>query len=46
MPVENFERSGDTVYVFDVRFRRGAMRYQFALTPAGKIDALLLQPNS
>lgn len=46
VPVENFQRAGDTVYVFDVRFRRGAMRYQFALTPDGKIDALLLQPNS
>ncbi|MFN2448511.1 MAG: serine hydrolase domain-containing protein [Candidatus Baltobacteraceae bacterium] len=46
VPVENFQRSGDTVYVFDVRFRHGSMRYQFALTPDGKIDALLLQPSS
>jgi hypothetical protein len=44
VPVESFERSGDTVYVFDVRFRRGAMRCEFALTPDGKIDQLLLQP--
>lgn len=46
VPVENFERDGDTVYVFDVRFKNGAMRYQFALTPDGKIDDLLLQPAS
>jgi D-alanyl-D-alanine carboxypeptidase len=44
VPVESFERSGDTVYVFDVRFRRGAMRCEFSLTPDGKIDQLLLQP--
>jgi hypothetical protein len=40
VPIESFERSGDTVYVFDVRFRRGALRYQFALSPDGKIDGL------
>lgn len=44
VPVESFSRSGDTVYVFDVRFRNGAYRYQFALSPDGKIDGLLLQP--
>lgn len=44
LPIESFRRSGDTVYVFDVTFRRSAMRYQFALTPDGKIDGLLLQP--
>lgn len=47
VPVENFQRSGDTVYVFDIRFRRGgSMRYQFALTPDGKIDQLVLEPNA
>lgn len=45
VPVENFQRDGDTVYVFDVRFRRGSMRYQFALNADGKIDALVLQPS-
>jgi hypothetical protein len=44
VPIESFQRSGDTVYVFDVKFARGALRYQFALTPDGKIDGLLLQP--
>jgi CubicO group peptidase (beta-lactamase class C family) len=43
-PVESFQRDGDTVYVFDVRFRRGAYRFDFALTPDGKIDGLFLQP--
>lgn len=43
-PVESFERDGDTVYVFDVKFRRGAYRFDFALTPDGKIDGLFLQP--
>lgn len=45
VPVENFQRDGDTVYVFDVRFRHGSMRYQFALNADGKIDALVLQPS-
>ena len=44
VPIESFQRSGDTVYVFDVKFRHAAMRYQFALAPDGKIDGLLLQP--
>ena len=44
VPIESFQRSGDTVYVFEVKFRRGTMRYQFALAPDGKIDGLLLQP--
>lgn len=44
VPVESFERSGDTVYVFSVKFRQGTFRYQFALTPDGKIDGLFLQP--
>lgn len=44
VPIESFDRSGDTVYVFDVKFAHGALRYQFALTPDGKIDGLLLQP--
>lgn len=44
VPIESFQRSGDTVYVFDVKFRSGAYRYQFTLAPDGKIDGLLLQP--
>lgn len=44
VPIESFQRSGDTVYVFEVKFRHGTMRYQFALAPDGKIDGLLLQP--
>ena len=44
VPIESFQRSGDTVYVFDVKFAHGALRYQFTLTPDGKIDGLLLQP--
>jgi CubicO group peptidase (beta-lactamase class C family) len=44
VPIESFQRSGDTVYVFAVKFRHGAFRYQFALAPDGKIDGLLLQP--
>lgn len=44
VPIESFQRSGDTVYVFDVKFRSGAYRYQFALAPDGKIDGLLLTP--
>lgn len=43
VPVESFQRSGDTVYVFDVRFRRGALRYQLALSADGKIDGIQLQ---
>lgn len=44
VPTESFQRSGDTVYVFEVRFRNGTYRYQFALAPDGKIDGLLLTP--
>lgn len=44
VPVESYQRSGDTVYVFDVKFRRGAYRFDFALAPDGKIDGLFLQP--
>ena len=44
VPIESFQRSDDTVYIFDVKFARGGLRYQFALTPDGKIDGLLLQP--
>jgi CubicO group peptidase (beta-lactamase class C family) len=44
VPVESYQHSGDTVYVFDVRFRRGAYRFDFTLTPDGKIDGLSLQP--
>lgn len=42
VPIESFQRSGDTVYVFQVKFRAGTFRYQFALAPDGKIDGLLL----
>lgn len=44
VPIESFQRSGDTVYVFDVKFARGASRYEFALTPDGKVDGLLFTP--
>jgi D-alanyl-D-alanine carboxypeptidase len=44
VPVESYQHSGDTVYIFDVRFRRGAYRFDFTLTPDGKIDGLFLQP--
>jgi hypothetical protein len=44
VPVESYQRSGDTVYVFDVKFRRGAYRFNFTLAPDGKIDGLFLQP--
>ncbi len=40
VPIESFQRSSDTVYVFDVKFARGELRYQFALTADGKIDFL------
>lgn len=43
VPIESYQRSDDTVYVFDVRFRRGALRYQFVLSPDGKIDGLFMQ---
>ena len=43
VPIESYQSSDDTVYVFDVRFRRGALRYQFKLAPDGKVDGLLLQ---
>ncbi len=45
VPIESFERSGDTVYVFDVKFAHGALRYDFALAPDGKIDGLLFTPE-
>lgn len=44
VPVESYQQSSDTVYVFDARFRRGAYRFHFTLTPDGKIDGLFLQP--
>lgn len=44
VPIESFQHSGDTVYVFDVKFVKGVVRYQFALTPDGKIDGLLFTP--
>jgi len=44
VPIESFERSGDTVYVFDAKLARGVLRYEFALTPDGKIDGLLFAP--
>jgi D-alanyl-D-alanine carboxypeptidase len=44
VPIESFQRSGDTVYIFDVKFAHGALRYQFALAQDGKVDSLLLQP--
>jgi hypothetical protein len=44
VPAESYQRSGDTEYVFDVRFRRGTYRYYFTLAPDGKIDGLFLQP--
>ena len=43
VPIESYTRSGDTVYVFDVRFRRGALRYQFQVSPDGKVDGLYMQ---
>lgn len=45
VPVESDRRGDDTVYVFDVKFRRGAYRFDFTLTPDGKIDGLFLQPH-
>lgn len=44
VPIESFQRSGDTAYVFEVKFRSGTYRYQFVLAPDGKIDGLLLTP--
>lgn len=44
VPIESYQRSGNTVYVFDVKFRNGALRYSFTLAPDGKIAGLLLQP--
>jgi len=44
VPKESYQRSGDTVYVFDVKFRNGSYRYDFTLAPDGKIDGLFLQP--
>lgn len=44
VPVERFERSGDTVYVFDARYRGVTERYDFALTPDGKIDDISFDP--
>ncbi len=44
VPVESYPASEDTVYVFDVKFRHGAYRFHFTLTPDGKIDGLFLQP--
>jgi CubicO group peptidase (beta-lactamase class C family) len=44
VPIESFQRSGDTVYIFDAKFRRVTYRYQFILAADGKIDGLYLQP--
>lgn len=44
VPIESYQNSGNTVYVFDVKFRNGALRYLFTLAPDGKIAGLLLQP--
>lgn len=42
VPVESYQQSGDTVYVFDAKFRGGVYRYDFTLAPDGKIDGLFL----
>lgn len=44
LPIESYERKADTVYVFDVRFRHGTERYEFTLTPDGKIDGITFSP--
>jgi CubicO group peptidase (beta-lactamase class C family) len=44
VPEESYQRSGDTTYVFQVKFGRGTFRYNFTLAPDGKIDGLLLRP--
>jgi hypothetical protein len=44
VPVESYQQSGDTVYVFDVKFRRGSYRFHFTLAPDAKIDGLFLEP--
>ncbi len=36
------QSNGDTLYVFWVRFDRAQYRYEFAVTPAGKIDEIQL----
>lgn len=43
IPIESYQESGDTVYVFDAKFRKGVYRYDFTLSPDGKIDGLFLQ---
>jgi CubicO group peptidase (beta-lactamase class C family) len=44
VPVESYQQSGDTVYVFDVRFRRGSYRFHFTLAPDAKVDGLFFEP--
>jgi|SRR5579884_168785 len=44
VPAESYQRAADTVYVFDVKFRKGAYRFDFTLAPDGKIDGLFLEP--
>jgi CubicO group peptidase (beta-lactamase class C family) len=44
VPVESFPQSEDTVYVFDVKFRRGNYRFHFTLAPDAKVDGLFLEP--
>jgi CubicO group peptidase (beta-lactamase class C family) len=44
VPLESYQSSDDTVYVFDVKFRRGTYRFHFKLTPDAKVDGLFLEP--
>ena len=46
VPVESYQRSTDTVYVFDVKFRHGNYRFDFTLAPDGKVDGLFLKPEA
>lgn len=46
VPVESYQRTADTVYVFDVRFRHGNYRFDFTLAPDGKVDGLFLRPGA
>src|SRR5579872_1153857 len=44
VPVESYQDSDDTVYVFDVKFRRAGFRFHFKLAPDAKVDGLFLEP--
>lgn len=44
VPAQSYQRAADTVYVFDVKFRRGVYRFDFTLAPDGKVDGLFLEP--